>query len=145
VTARRLLVVDDEVDFSVSVQGVAERLGFEVEVTTHASEFKVIYRRFDPTVVLIDMIMPDVDGIELVRWVATTKCTADIVVASGYSPVYTAAAAAIGTSHGLSRLRRLTKPASLASLTEALLGPGAAASSDKVPVTLHVNSTLAEQ
>ena len=125
-TAKRIMIVDDEPDFLVVVRRVAERLGFEVECMTHGRDFKQAYARFDPTVVILDMIMPEVDGIELVEWLGGVRCKARIIIVSGSTPFYAKAAVALGEARGLLSISRLVKPDSLAMLTATLLEPDVA-------------------
>jgi DNA-binding NtrC family response regulator len=119
-TTKRMLIVDDEPDFLVVVRRVAERLGYEVESMTHGRDFKRAYARFDPTVVILDMIMPEVDGIELVEWLAEVRCKAQIIIISGFTPIYAKTAVALGEAKGLLSISRLVKPVSLATLTATL-------------------------
>jgi CheY-like chemotaxis protein len=128
-TTKRVLIVDDEPDFLVVVRRIAKSLGYEVETTTHGRDFKTAYMRFDPTVVMLDMIMPEVDGIELVEWLAEVQCKAQIIIVSGFTPMYGKIAAKLGEARGLLSISRLAKPVSLATMTAALtsvlLEPGA--------------------
>jgi DNA-binding response OmpR family regulator len=119
-TDLRLLVVDDEPEFGEFVRAVAEDLGYEVEVTTRGDDFKLLYDVFNPTVVLLDIIMPEIDGTELVSWLAGRHCTAEIIVATGYSPRYAAAAGSLGRARGLRSVTTLTKPIPIAELRAAL-------------------------
>jgi len=119
-TTKRMLIVDDEPDFLVVVRRVAERLGFEVESMTHGRDFKQAYARFDPTVVILDMIMPDVDGIELIEWLASVQSKAQIIIISGFTPIYAKTAMTLGEAKGLLSISRLAKPVSLAALTTLL-------------------------
>jgi DNA-binding response OmpR family regulator len=119
-TEKRLLIVDDEVAFGISVRRVAEKLGFEVEVTTRGHDFKEVYNRFDPTVVILDMVMPEMDGIELVEWLGSVRCAARIIIVSGYTPIYAKLAVTLGEAKGLLSISRLAKPVSVAALTAAL-------------------------
>ena len=120
--SERLLVIDDEADFGTFVRRVAERLAFDVEVTTRAEEFKTAYARFDPTVIVLDVVMPDVDGIELVRWLGSQGCQARIVIISGFDPNYARAAQSMGDFAGLKSIVRLKKPVNVAELENALKG-----------------------
>jgi DNA-binding response OmpR family regulator len=122
------LIVDDEADFGAFVRRVAQKLDFEVEVTTTAAGFKESYSRFKPTIVVLDIVMPDVDGIELIRWLAAAHCAARVVIISGFDPYYAMAAEKFGDIGGLTSIQRLTKPVSLADLESALTarGPGKA-------------------
>ena len=126
-TAKRLLVIDDEADFGTFVGRVAGGLGFEVMLTGCAAEFQEAYPRFAPTHILVDVIMPDRDGIEIVSWLATMGCKARIFIISGYSSHYAEAAKAIGSSQGLCSVTTLKKPISLADLRGALGECGAKA------------------
>ncbi|MBV8652654.1 MAG: response regulator [Alphaproteobacteria bacterium] len=118
--AKRLLVIDDEADFGTFVGRVASGLGFEVTLTHCAADFQDAYRRFAPTHILVDVIMPDRDGIEIVSWLASEGCKARIFIISGYSSHYAEAAKAIGNSQGLGSVATLKKPISLADLRRAL-------------------------
>ena len=126
-TARRLLVIDDEADFGTFVGRVARGLGFEVMLTRRAAEFQEAYREFAPTHILVDVVMPDQDGIEIIGWLAAMGCEGKIFIISGYNPQYAKAAKEIGASHGLRSLATLKKPVSLADLRGALDGHGAKA------------------
>jgi DNA-binding response OmpR family regulator len=119
-TRKRLLVVDDEADFGAFVRRVAEKLDFEVVVTTNARAFKEIFHRFDPTVIVLDIVMPDTDGIELVQWLANMQCKARIIIISGFDPNYTRMADILGSAAGISSITRLTKPVTVADLGKAL-------------------------
>ena len=119
-TDMRLLVVDDEPNFGEFVREVAEDLGYDVTLTTRGDDFKLQYEAFNPTVVFLDIVMPEIDGTELVFWLAERHCTAEIIVATGYNPSYAAVASALGRANGLGSVTTLTKPIPLAKLRAAL-------------------------
>jgi DNA-binding response OmpR family regulator len=121
-SGERILVIDDEADFLTFVHRVARQLDFEVEVTTDAGAFKQIYARFNPTVIVLDIVMPRTDGIELIRWLADMGCTARVVVISGFDPNYSKMAQTLGSGIGLASIVRLQKPVSVADLKSALSG-----------------------
>ena len=62
---KRLLVCDNEPAFGRFVKNVAEDLGYEVEVTTAWQAFMQAYLTFSPTTIVLDIVMPGMDGIEL--------------------------------------------------------------------------------
>lgn len=65
VTKRRILVVDNERDITVAIQVGLEDNGFDVDTFTDPS---LALKRFKPSLydlVLIDIVMPDIDGFEL--------------------------------------------------------------------------------
>jgi DNA-binding response OmpR family regulator len=117
---KRLLIIDDEVKFGAFVRRAAENLDFEVEVTTNARAFQEAYKRFDPTIIVLDIVMPETDGIELIKWLATIKCAARIVIISGFDPHYAKAAETLVSCAGLKSIVRLRKPVSIAELELAL-------------------------
>ncbi len=118
--AKRLLVIDDEADFGAFVGRVAEGLGFEVTVTTRARAFKAAYETVDPSVIVLDVVMPDVEGIELVQWLAERGCRARILVVTGYNPHYSELAKILGEAKGLQPVTTLTKPVRVRDLRAAL-------------------------
>jgi CheY-like chemotaxis protein len=87
---KRLLICDDEPAFGRFVQNVAEGLGYEVCVTTDGRAFMEAYKSFKPTLIVLDMIMPGMDGNEIVLWLAQQKCTARLIIIPGYTPDYAA-------------------------------------------------------
>lgn len=119
-SAKRLLVIDDEPAFGSFVKEVAEGMGYDVRVTAKADEFADTYETFDPTVIVLDVVMPEVDGIELVQWLAQEKCKAKIVIVTGYNPHYADAAKRLVSAGDLPSVMTLTKPVSLADLRAAL-------------------------
>ncbi|MFT5180246.1 MAG: DNA-binding response OmpR family regulator [Alphaproteobacteria bacterium] len=121
-TAGRLLIVDDEPDFGEFVRKVAVGMGFEVTVTDRAVAFQQAYKQVDPTVLILDIIMPYTDGIELLMWLADQKCTARIIIATGYTEQYGWMAEILGKAHGLAFETVLNKPMTPDKLRAALTG-----------------------
>ena len=118
----RLLVVDDEPDIGEFIRTVAEGEGFAVKVTSTAKDFLQAFDDFAPTAICLDVVMPDTDGIELLKYLADRKCTASILVISGYSKLYLSSAENLGEAFGLPYVKTLTKPLGLATLRDALRG-----------------------
>lgn len=119
-TAGRLLVVDDEPDFGEFVRKVAVDMDFEVTVTNSGRDFKAAYPDCDPTICVLDIIMPYTDGMELMTWLAEQNCTAKIIVATGYTGKYGGMAANLGEASGLSMVTVLNKPVAIGQLRAAL-------------------------
>ena len=118
-TKQRLLVADDDHDFCDYVRMAAEKMGFEVAVTNDGATFKRRYESFDPTIIVLDMVMPDMDGVELVRWLAERHCNAVIMMVTGLEPKFARMARDLGTARGLN-MRAFQKPMSLGDLRTAL-------------------------
>lgn len=73
-SGKRLLVVDDEPDFADFVKRTAEGMGYDVSALSDPNLFKEAYAAFKPNVIVLDMVMPDIEGIELVQWLAQQGC-----------------------------------------------------------------------
>lgn len=117
---KRLLICDDEPAFGRFVKIVAQDQGFEVETTTAAAEFMAAYRRFQPTTIVLDMVMPGMDGNELVLWLAEQRCSARIIIITGYTPDYAMHAKVLAEFKGLGPVRTLKKPVEIDELRAAL-------------------------
>lgn len=66
-----MLVVDDEVPLARLVSGYLERDGFDVATATDGHEAIAQAREWDPGVIVLDLGLPGVDGIEVCRVVRT--------------------------------------------------------------------------
>ncbi len=117
---KRLLVMDDEVDFGEFVARVARNLNYEVEVVSESRFFKDTYQSFQPDVIVMDVVMPEVEGVELVQWLAGEDCRAHLIIVTGYDPQYATMVKVLGESKGLRSARTLTKPIRVADLRNAL-------------------------
>ncbi len=116
----RLLICDDEERFGRFVQRVANELGYTVAVTSSAADFMEVYDAFRPTMIFLDMIMPDMDGNELILWLAKRRCPADLIICTGYNPDYASNAKILAEFKGLKSVTTLRKPVSVARLRQAL-------------------------
>ena len=80
----RVLVVDDDPGFGEFVRKVAQGCGYEVQVARDAATFRAEYARSAPDLIMLDLQMPDTDGVELLRSLAEGGCSAPILVMSGF-------------------------------------------------------------
>ncbi len=62
-----VLVVDDEVAFGRVLREVLESFGFEVRVALRADEALQEMRHQAPDMLMVDVMMPEVDGLSLIR------------------------------------------------------------------------------
>lgn len=119
-TERRLLVVDDEPDFAEFVRQAAADLGFQTRVCTQSTDFRRVYSEFDPTHIVLDVVMPEIDGVEIMQWLGTKGSVARVIVTTGFNPQYAKMAGVVGAERGLRAVKTLTKPVRLADLRAAL-------------------------
>ena len=117
---KRLLLVDDEPGMTDFIQAVAEEESFEVRTSNRPSDFMDSFRKFPPDAVILDLAMPGIDGVELLRWLANEQCKAPIVIISGFDRRVLDAAGRLGEASGLQIVDTLSKPIRLAAMREAL-------------------------
>ena len=65
--ARYALIVDDDVDFCTIMREMLKWGGFETRIAHSAADALYSLEQIDPDVMLIDIAMPNVDGLDLVR------------------------------------------------------------------------------
>jgi CheY-like chemotaxis protein len=117
---KRLLVCDDQADFAEFIRAVAEPMGYDVKILTRSTQFADTYDAFLPSVIVLDMVMPEMDGVEIVRWLSQKGSGARILIASGFSPKYAEMARLIGEARGLLNVSTLPKPIRVEELRSAL-------------------------
>ena len=91
-TAPSVLVVDDEPDFGAYVGLVAQKLGYSVELLSNPKDFQANYEKSRPDVIVMDVVMPEMTGIQLVEWLVAQNNEARVVLVTGYNPHFAEAA-----------------------------------------------------
>lgn len=120
-----ILVVDDEPDIRHLLQEILEDEGFAVEVAENGETARQAYRQHQPDLILLDIWMPDVDGITLLKeWNKDGNLPMPVIMMSGHGTVETAVEAT-----RLGAFDFIEKPLSLAKL---LLTVEQALESDKI-------------
>lgn len=97
----RLLMVDDNPLMGDLVRKVSEQLGYTVETYIESAGFEAAVARAAPDVVVLDLNMPDVDGIALMRMLAAKGSRAKVFIMSGVDPINQMMAEKMGESLGL--------------------------------------------
>jgi EAL domain-containing protein (putative c-di-GMP-specific phosphodiesterase class I) len=106
----RLLLIDDDPGLRRVVKKMAEGMGFEVVDTEDPRFFIKTVRGWHPGVVILDLMMPGADGIQLLRELAADKCNALVVLASGFDGKVLQTASQLGQERGLRMGGTLSKP-----------------------------------
>ena len=87
----RILVVDDEPDIRFLLKDILEDEGYQVDVAEHARAANEIRRTSSPDLVLLDIWMPEIDGVTLLKqWKDDGKDDCPVVMMSGHGTVETA-------------------------------------------------------
>lgn len=116
----RILIVDDEPQICALLERAALALGFEARSLNTPEEFIDHLESFRPLVVILDLMMPNCDGVELLRKMKDAGCDAHVIIMSGMDHRELSVAQNLGRSHGLNMLGVLQKPIKLTALKEQL-------------------------
>ncbi|MBI4241847.1 MAG: response regulator [Candidatus Rokubacteria bacterium] len=113
----RILVVDDEEDFCWLLTQRLTREGFKVAAATSGRKALALVEREPPDLIILDLAMPGMDGLETLRRIRERGVTAKAVVLTSYGTAQRAREAmALGVSEFLSkpfdldRLLRIVTP-----------------------------------
>lgn len=89
--APHILVVDDEADIRNTIQDILADEGYEVSTAANAEQARAAVNERVPELVLLDIWMPDTDGISLLReWQQDKLLGCPVVILSGHGTVETA-------------------------------------------------------
>ena len=111
-----ILVVDDELGIRALLSEILTDEGHTVEVAENAATARQVRERLRPDLVLLDIWMPDVDGITLLKeWGATAQLNMPVIMMSGHGTIDTAVEA---TKYGA--IAFLEKPITLQKLLRAV-------------------------
>ena len=111
-----ILVVDDELGIRALLSEILTDEGHTVELAENAAQARQVRDLLRPDLVLLDIWMPDVDGITLLKeWGATSQLTMPVIMMSGHGTIDTAVEA---TKYGA--MAFLEKPITLQKLLRAV-------------------------
>ncbi len=104
-----LLIVDDEPEIGAFIRDIALEVGFDAQSIDKAVDFERYYNS-DTHVVVLDLFMPERDGIELLRVMADLNATSAIILISGYDKSVLSSAKKLAREQGLFVAGTLSKP-----------------------------------
>ena len=116
----RLLVVDDEPVLAGFVATAARESGYDPVLTADDQEFREQFLANRPDMVVLDLGMPGMDGIELLRFLAEQSFQSPVLIISGFDRRVLESSFRLGEALGLTMVGPLGKPVRLEEL-EALL------------------------
>src|SRR5215217_4905698 len=88
---QQILVVDDEMGIRELLSEILSEEGYEVRLAENAGEARAFRSRARPDLVLLDIWMPDTDGITLLKeWASAGLLTMPVVMMSGHGTIDTA-------------------------------------------------------
>ena len=122
-----ILVVDDELGIRALLSEILADEGHTVELAENAAQARVAREAVRPDLVLLDIWMPDVDGITLLKeWAAAAQLTMPVIMMSGHGTIDTAVEA---TKFGATAFleKPITMQKLLRAVEQALMKPSARA------------------
>ncbi len=106
----RVLTIDDDHLVGTMIVAHARAAGFEAKVTDDPEEFYALVNSWNPTFVVVDLVMGEVDGLTVLKRLAKMKSVAVVVIASGMGSKILDSARQFAAASGLAYGGVLHKP-----------------------------------
>jgi EAL domain-containing protein (putative c-di-GMP-specific phosphodiesterase class I) len=132
----RVLVIDDEEDICEIIAEMAERRGLEVKTLSNTAKTAETLAGFPPDFIMLDLMMPGIDGVELLRMLAEHAKGAKLCLMSGSDTRVLNSARRLGSAHGLDVIAALEKPLDMQVLAKLLEQVAGGVATTPVPVDL---------
>lgn len=116
----RLLLIDDEPSLAEFLASAAAESGFEPVITGRDDEFRDAFLDQRPDMVALDLGMPGMDGVELIRFLAEQDFRAPVLIVSGFDRRVLESAFRLGAALGLTMVGPVEKPVRFEVLEEVL-------------------------
>ncbi len=118
--APKLLLIDDEPALAAYLADAARLSGFEPVVAADDQAFRDLFAADRPQMIAIDLGMPGMDGVELLRFLAAEGFDSPVLIISGFDRRVLESAFKLGEALGLRMAGPLEKPARLADIEQLL-------------------------
>lgn len=118
----RLLLIDDEPALADYMAAAARMTGFAPAIASDKASFERSFGDAPPRVVVLDLGMPNTDGVEFLRFLAREEFAGPVLIVSGFDRRVLESAFRLGTELGLSMAGPLEKPVRLEELETLLKG-----------------------
>lgn len=109
-SSNRMLIIDDEPGIAATIGKIARRCGYDPIITNDPEDFLARVRSWHPTVVVIDLSLPDMSGMELLTLLGSAGCDAQVLIVSGHDRQSIESARQLGLLSGLAMAGSLQKP-----------------------------------
>lgn len=117
----KVYIVDDDVQISRLLSEAIEGFGLAVEIFNSGQEFIGVDIQ-ETDVILLDLNMPDIDGIEVIKVLSSKQCGARLVLISGHDTGILHSAEQLAQAHALKIVSSMTKPIRLKHLRDVITG-----------------------
>lgn len=107
---KRLLILDDDLMVGRTIALIAEGAGWECKSTDEPHLFFSLLEEWQPTHIVLDLVMPKMDGVEVMVELSRRACAAQIIISSGVGSRVLDAASRSAAEHDLNFVGILSKP-----------------------------------
>ncbi|MFI3196874.1 MAG: response regulator [Methylococcaceae bacterium] len=84
VTKRKILLIDDEPDLLELIKEILEREGYQIFCASNGAAGILLNEQENPDLIVLDLRMPDMDGIETLQHIRKTDDQVIVVILTGY-------------------------------------------------------------
>ena len=109
----RLLLIDDEPALAQFLASASRESGFDPVITGNDAEFRDAFVSRTPDTVALDLGMPGMDGVELIRFLADQDFGGPVLIVSGFDRRVLESAFRLGEALGLTMVGPVEKPVRL--------------------------------
>lgn len=106
----RLLILDDDLAVAQTIAFIAENAGLKTRISTDSTVFFAALDEWPPDYIALDLVMPEMDGVEVMRLLARRGCSAKVIITSGVGNRVLGAAQRSAEEHGLNVVGVVSKP-----------------------------------
>lgn len=107
---KKLLIVDDDAGLTKVYAQIAAELGFAVRVVNDPHQASAAFLEFQPDLAVLDLMMPEKDGIDVLNEILLANTQARVIVTSGYGDAMLRLAQGVASFHASERVSVLKKP-----------------------------------
>ena len=108
--SKKLLIIDDHTGVTSVIRTTAGQMGFTCETVNQPERAVATFLSFKPDLVILDMMMPETDGIDVLNAIMLTDIPAKFILTSGYGDEFLRMGEQIVKRHRQEAVSVLKKP-----------------------------------
>lgn len=112
--------MDDDPDIAEFIAHVAESSGYDIRMANSGKEFIGIFEEAEPDLIIMDIVMPDMEGNELIQWLVEKEARTPVMLISGFGSANIEMSMELGKLRGANIINALSKPVSYDTLEASL-------------------------
>jgi CheY-like chemotaxis protein len=105
-----VLVIDDRQEVATTIAAMCRAIGFRAVAASDGEPIRVLLERHHPDCLIVDIMMPDEDGYEALKEVATFDPRIGVLLVTGYGDTWLRMGVTLGRAQGLQLVQSAAKP-----------------------------------